>query len=704
MKIFLKAGLIFGVLCSILSARIDAASNANDAVRVSKAKCTIEILTKNTEQFKQDHLWSIAQVKGSKEKLYQRSGSLLTQDNTIGHMATLYSADKLIECCTSSAFLMNKQTITLCERFLDIKRKSGSQSEKELYGNMDNSAFVNRLLTQRPLVLVDDTRKDRALLRNMNNPRSSTDFCYMGNDWHLIGTDEQPIHLPLAAYLSQDEVGLSSLFSIASNTVFINNGYRYENGASQFGCQGKDDTYEKSGYCVGLVGVRFERETAEYRCMIITKKQNTAENGYGLSVNPVGLLDAWAEFYEEQFPTWEEAPQNPNKYVNIPGTENYFNMSIYKKRMFYTVTKYIKYGIGEAKKDGKKAYIRIPGIGLGPWAVSPAFIPTQTKFFVQSCFEALSSLSQKKRKRISTFEFLWLDPFDDQAKIAPGVKAEFAFKNGNIDVNKVVGNHKLENDIPVMFSMNNIASPIPNGDHVLVTSYAWDGNAFVGNEYYMYRFACSGDPVAACCSSILYSQNPLINPCLLANNAAKVERIEASLNNKKKELHEEAIKINNNKKLVQEVLEVSGKNAQYYELHEKVQTLQKRSDLYASLTVKTNEKLAVAIERANHQEGRAEALQKQAFLTDEKHDKELLEKTQFLEKQSEEYRKILEAKEGLENKAKTLESFQKSIFFSLYNNQGKVAGITGLFAAACLLTWLWNSGNLDQFINKGKLA
>lgn len=88
------------------------------------------------------------------------------------------------------------------------------------------------------------------------------------------------------------------------------------------------------------------------------------------------------------------------------------------------------------------------------------------------------------------------------------------------------GGHFQEggNEFVVHFTQRNPADALTgqDKDKLLVASYAWDSNSFPGNEYWMGMLTASGDPAAACCSTIPELQNPYINPALQSASAIRV--------------------------------------------------------------------------------------------------------------------------------------------------------------------------------------
>jgi hypothetical protein len=89
---------------------------------------------------------------------------------------------------------------------------------------------------------------------------------------------------------------------------------------------------------------------------------------------------------------------------------------------------------------------------------------------------------------------------------------EFAYiQNLPVAVMEEVVRAGAQKGIRVVFSRRDPAQKL-EGDELLVLSYAWDGNAFPGNEYWSGSLSGSGDPAAACMSTVAELHNPLVNP------------------------------------------------------------------------------------------------------------------------------------------------------------------------------------------------
>ena len=71
------------------------------------------------------------------------------------------------------------------------------------------------------------------------------------------------------------------------------------------------------------------------------------------------------------------------------------------------------------------------------------------------------------------------------------------------------------------FSKRNPADLIEDGK-LLFAMYAWDSNAFAGNEYFFNMLSASGDPAAAACSTIAFLQCPYVNPAICGANLSSL--------------------------------------------------------------------------------------------------------------------------------------------------------------------------------------
>ena len=128
------------------------------------------------------------------------------------------------------------------------------------------------------------------------------------------------------------------------------------------------------------------------------------------------------------------------------------------------------------------------GLGLGVWQIHK----DQNKYFLRAWVRAIEQLNLT---RVKTINFSWIARCAD----VPQLVDQKQFKGINI-----------------LFSRRNPFDPISNTGHddkspLVVAMFAWDGNSYVGNEYWQGHLSASGDPAAAACSTIPELMNPDIN-------------------------------------------------------------------------------------------------------------------------------------------------------------------------------------------------
>lgn len=415
----------------------------------------------------------------AKSRRFNAKTPFPTQANRISAIAKNTNQQKEIANQANDARpIVSAPVMVLISEFLSYKKKHGSSIEQKLYAGMSEKAFVDRLLIKRPLMFM--TAADSYLLRNGDQGHGG---------FESIGTNQERSPLVLHDYLSYDEMQIAALLGVSVPTFFINNGNRNNNALP-----GEPGTYQEQGVYVGLVGARFEKPgLMEWQHMIITPQQNIAQNGYGQAADPqhpkTKLLYLWSQLYDESFVTFEQAHADKSgRYISI-GSNIYFDSTIYKKRMKMVIEPFLVDANERGKSKGKKVYCHVVGLGLGVWQKTPA----QTKLMLEVCAEIIKT---RNLSSVSDLDFSWFSESWTCGGISNG--GTFATEH---------------NAITIHFSKRNPADKLVNTDanKLLVAMYAWDGNAYPGNEYWAGYLAASGDPAAACCSTIAELQNPLIN-------------------------------------------------------------------------------------------------------------------------------------------------------------------------------------------------
>lgn len=281
--------------------------------------------------------------------------------------------------------------------------------------------------------------------------------------------------------------------------------------------------------CVGARMVKDGRMEAEH--MLITPASDTAR-GYGPGEHANGgLLSLWARFYGvSHLPSYEEAAaaaaEVDGRYYRIPrethchfcheaheevwtdagrqycascmtkhydgkapaqppDTPSYLDGFVYKRRIRATVEPFLEYAsqLGATHRTvagGHGAHVRVKGLGLGAWWVDPV-----QEDLMKQVYEEL--LVERTLSGIDVLEFAYF-PSED---VPAGSRT-----------------------IHVKASKCGFAEPV--GNRLLVAMYAWDGNAYAGNEWWAESgsgkyLGMTDDSAAASCSLITSLQHPVVN-------------------------------------------------------------------------------------------------------------------------------------------------------------------------------------------------
>lgn len=374
--------------------------------------------------------------------------------------------------------LIPNKLIKLINDFIMFKTIYGSNVEQNFYTtslrdqgsqHMSTETFIKRLFEKRPLAFTGSA--DSYILRDGTRG--------VGN-WESIGTDHEHWPLVLSDYLSYDEIEISAFLNVSCFTPFLNNGSRKN-------CGKPSRERQADGVYIGQVGARFQKYSKmEYRFMMITKEQNTVENGYGPNnTSTKGLfLSLWANFFEiDYFPTYDEVMDNKQHWLghNNMMPPSALNVVIYKKRIQICAEVFLREANDRCRNLQKKAFCHVVGLGLGVWAFDQKL---QEKITIEAYIDILNN---NKFKYISDLYFAWFN------------------NDGSYNWPNVV------NNINIHLGTREPADVIEDTNKFLIANWAWDANSYVGNEFWDKFLSTSGDPAAASCSFIGFLCNPDVN-------------------------------------------------------------------------------------------------------------------------------------------------------------------------------------------------
>ncbi|KAI1746586.1 hypothetical protein F4782DRAFT_43658 [Xylaria castorea] len=372
---------------------------------------------------------------------------------------TSFDRDTVRNDAASTRIVVHSRFPKLVQQFLAHKRNCGSSVEQALYhAGWTWQQQIARLVEKRALVFLGGN--DFTVLR------SGKQIGGAYREWDRVGTEEERLnsHLFLEDYLSYDEIMLSSLIGVSGPSFFINDGRR--NNIGRLDTVGE---FEPRGVIIGLVGARFERDDRMESAYVLKSVRNARQHPE--------LRDIFFEFFGCR----------SNQALSL-------DPAMYKARIRITADILFIQASRRAKDMGKKAHVYVVGLGLGVWAIDSS----QTKLYVDAFLTSLADLGDDDLSHIGTVEFAYIDEV-------------LGFKSRSV----VLGPSKMA--IDVRFSRRNPAAKLrgADADHLLVLSFAWDGNAFPGNEYWIGSLGATGDPAAACMSTIGELHNPMTNPGLL---------------------------------------------------------------------------------------------------------------------------------------------------------------------------------------------
>ncbi|EDX02928.1 uncharacterized protein LOC6526002 [Drosophila yakuba] len=382
--------------------------------------------------------------------------------------------------------VIHERTLSLYLQYLEHKCQWGNVVEKPIYRKLSLCGFVHRLLEKRCASFF--ARNDKFLLLSGETGASG---------FETVGTRNEKAPLVLEDVLSYDDIKLSALLSVSSHTEFVNEGERTNCGRVDLDTK----TLERTGVIVGMIGARLSRRNLmEFQDIVIAREQNTRERGYGMALNePAKSREEdyrrlWREFYATRDLIHGQAVIDNQRFGPSRNKQDVFDNLVMKRRYAISFDMLLLEAQARAERVKKLAYIHVVGFGLGVWKAAAQ----QERIFMETFEQRMRTLGNRLN-HVGLVHFSWFSITDCGG-----------LRNGSLV--EIPGHPK--DGIRVLISKRNPARKLSDPEHagmLLVVSYAWDGNALPGNEFWMKMLKSTGDSSTACSTLVAELHNPHIN-------------------------------------------------------------------------------------------------------------------------------------------------------------------------------------------------
>lgn len=417
-----------------------------------------------------------------------------------------------VEMARGTRPFVAKEIWNLLEKFMDFMKNlpdPEGHNYRAVYQRMTSAGLIKRLLTKRPLVFLN--QEDTHVLRT--DPLKTQT---KRKGWTQVAktlkkpNDDLPY---LREYISYDEILLAALVNMATPTYFVSDG------SLRDPTEKPSRPFIQQGILCGLVGARLEKEGfMEHR--FVLPRDETLSNFEGVHLADKFWIDNVFKdaFPEGKIPTEQEITDKPDLYsgIYVDGV----NVAYFKKRLMLSVVPFIEEAISRGVENKTPVVVSVPGIGAGVWR-GPLNSKTIVDLIVTGVLEYLDNEFDTDNLSYISAVFL--------PKTLTNVYSSFQRKNQIASIKPNTTDSTIEvsfegpdkREITIINSSRFVAQPLPEKfkSCLVVAGYAWDGNSFPGNEYWIDSFG-SFDPQAILCSLLGQFQNPIVNTKL-----ADAERI-----------------------------------------------------------------------------------------------------------------------------------------------------------------------------------